>query len=177
MSEARAELVETQVASDPFEQFGRWFSLAQNSGLPEPNAMALATVDAQGQPSLRTVLLRGWDADGFTFYTNYESKKGRELAGNPRAALLFYWNELHRQIRVEGTVAKLSREESDAYFASRPRGHRLSAWVSEQSRVIPGREALEEHMLALEGNVSNFGKGVQTACTTVSRIAGTEICG
>ena len=150
MNEAQAELVETQVATDPFEQFGRWFSLAQNAGLQEPHAMALATVDAQGQPSLRTVLLRGFDAHGFVFYTNYESRKGRELAHNAHAALLFYWDVLHRQVRVEGIVDKLSQSESDAYVASRPRGHRLSAWVSEQSRVIPGREGLEEQMRALE---------------------------
>ncbi|MGH7660964.1 MAG: pyridoxamine 5'-phosphate oxidase [Vulcanimicrobiaceae bacterium] len=150
MNEAHAELVETEVATDPFEQFGRWFSLAQGAGLQEPHAMALATVDPEGQPSVRTVLLRGFDARGFVFYTNYESRKGHDLAGNARAALLFYWDLLHRQVRVEGTVAKLAQSESDAYFASRPRGHRLSAWVSEQSRVIPGREGLEQQMQALE---------------------------
>jgi pyridoxamine 5'-phosphate oxidase len=150
VSDAQAELVETHVATDPFEQFGRWFSLARNAGLQEPHAMALATVDAQGRPSLRTVLLRGWDSRGFVFYTNYESRKGRDLASNSRAALLFYWDVLHRQVRVEGVVAKISHAESDAYFASRPRSHRLSAWVSEQSRVIPGREGLEEQARALE---------------------------
>lgn len=150
MNEAENELVERHVATDPFEQFGRWFSQAQNAGLQEPSAMALATVDGACRPSLRTVLLRGWDERGFVFYTNYESRKGRELASDPHAALLFYWDVLHRQIRVEGVASKLSQSESDAYFAGRPRGHRLSAWVSEQSRVVSSREALEERMRALE---------------------------
>jgi pyridoxamine 5'-phosphate oxidase len=136
--------------ADPFEQFGAWYALARDAKLIEPSAMGLATCDRTGKPSLRTVLLRGWDHRGFCFYTNYESRKGEELAANPVAALLFFWDALSRQIRIEGPVQKLSGEESDVYFYSRPRGHRLAAWVSEQSRVIAGREVLEREMERLE---------------------------
>ena len=146
----RGELVEGQASRDPFEQFDRWFAEAQQAGFREPNAMALATADAAGKPSLRTVLLRGWDRRGFCFYTNYESRKGRELEANPNAALLFYWDQLERQVRLEGRIARLSAEDSDAYFSSRPRGHRLGAWVSEQSSSIPNREALEARMREVE---------------------------
>lgn len=150
MNADRAELIETRISADPFEEFGRWYALAQETGLVEPSAMSLATCDPRGRPSLRTVLLRGWDGRGFCFYTNYESRKGKELAENPAAALLFYWDKLSRQVRIEGSVQKISFEESDAYFNGRPRGHRLAAWVSEQSRVINGREALEREMERLE---------------------------
>ena len=112
--------------------------------------MSLATVDANGRPSLRTILLRGWDRHGFTFFTNYESRKGRDIAENPRAALLFFWDKLSRQIRIEGSVQKITPDESDAYFQSRPRGHRLSAWVSAQSRPIGGRDELDARMSAIE---------------------------
>jgi pyridoxamine 5'-phosphate oxidase len=112
--------------------------------------MALATCDLAGRPSVRTVLLRGWDERGFCFYTNYDSRKGTELAANPRAALLFYWDKLSRQIRIEGSVAKLAEAESNAYFEGRPRGHRLAAWVSQQSRAIEGRDVLERAMQRLE---------------------------
>lgn len=145
----REELIETSVSSNPFEQFGAWFARAQRSGLREPSAMALATSDPAGRPSLRTVLLRGWDERGFVFYTNYESRKGRELAANAHAALLFYWDRLDRQVRIEGSASRLSENDSDAYFASRPRGHRLSAWASEQSRVIENRESLEARLRAV----------------------------
>jgi pyridoxamine 5'-phosphate oxidase len=138
------------VNPDPFEEFGAWFERAQNSGFVEPNAMSLATADADAHPSVRTILLRGWDRRGFTFYTNYESRKGSDLAANPRAALLFFWDKLSRQIRIEGSVEKITPEESDAYFQSRPRGHRLGAWVSAQSRPIRGREELEEKLSEVE---------------------------
>jgi pyridoxamine 5'-phosphate oxidase len=146
----RGELIETKVSPDPFEEFARWYASAQRAGLHEPGAMALATSGADGRPSVRTVLLRGWDGRGFVFYTNYRSRKGAELAANPRAALLFYWGVLARQIRIEGTARQVSAEESDAYFTSRPRGHRLGAWVAQQSSVIAGRETLEAKMRELE---------------------------
>src|SRR5688572_7716858 len=116
---ARGELLESAVASDPLQQFTLWFDDAQKSGNIEPNAMALATASADGLPNCRMVLLRGFDAEGFVFYTNYESRKGMELAVNPRASLVFYWPELERQVRITGTVAKITREESDLYFQTR----------------------------------------------------------
>jgi pyridoxamine 5'-phosphate oxidase len=146
----RGELIETKISLDPYEEFGIWYALAQRSGLHEPAAMGVATCDAHGRPSLRMVLLRGWDERGFVFYTNYRSRKGSELEKNPRAALLFYWDVLNRQVRIEGSVAQISHAESDVYFESRPRGHRLSAWVSEQSSVIAGRESLERAARELE---------------------------
>ena len=143
-------LQEADAAADPIEQFRAWFSTALTSQLPEPNAMTLATATRDGTPSARMVLLKGFDQNGFVFYTNYESRKGRELEGNPRAALVFYWPELERQIRIEGRVEKLSPDESDAYFASRPLGSRLGAWASHQSEVIPGRQVLESRLQELE---------------------------
>ena len=146
----RAGLAESDVAADPIEQFRRWFDAALDAGLHEPNAMTVATATRDGSPSARVVLLKGFDSRGFVFYTNYEGRKGRELEENPRAALLFYWGELERQVRVEGTVSRVSEEESDAYYASRPRGSRLGAWASEQSRVVEGRKVLEERTADLE---------------------------
>ena len=146
----RAGLTESDVASDPVEQFRRWFDEALEADLHEPNAFVLATATRDGLPSARVVLLKGLDERGFVFYTNYEGRKGRELEENPRAALLFYWGELERQVRVEGTVSRTSEEESDAYYASRPRGSRLGAWASEQSRVVEGREVLESRIGDLE---------------------------
>lgn len=137
-------LSETDVAPDPMSQFKRWFDEAVTAKLPEPNAMTLATVDADGQPSARIVLLKGIDDRGFTFFTNYESRKGLDLAANPRAALLFHWVQLERQVRVEGRVEKVSDDESDAYFATRPLGSRVGAWASAQSREVPGRDVLEQ---------------------------------
>jgi pyridoxamine 5'-phosphate oxidase len=133
--------------ADPIAQFGRWFSEAQNvAGLKpiDPNAMALATVDAKGSPSIRTVLLKGFDERGFLFFTNYESRKARDLAVNPRAALAFYWRELERQVTAEGIVEKISRKESEKYFHSRPRANQIGAWASQQSAPIPDREFLEK---------------------------------
>ncbi len=146
----RAGLAESDVAPDPVEQFRRWFDAALAADLHEPNAFALATATRDGRPSARVVLLKGFDERGFVFYTNYEGRKGRELEENPRAALLFYWGELERQVRIEGTVSRVSEEESDAYYASRPRGSRLGAWASEQSRTVGGREVLEGRIGELE---------------------------
>ena len=146
----RAGLAEADVAPDPVEQFRRWFDVALAAGLHEPNAMTVATATRDGRPSARVVLLKGFEERGFVFYTNYEGRKGRELEENPRAALLFYWGELERQVRVEGAVSRVSEEEADAYYASRPRGSRLGAWASEQSRVVGGREVLEGRIGDLE---------------------------
>ena len=128
---------------NPFRQFDVWFKQAIDAQLPEPNTMTLATVDPRGRPSARIVLIKGVDERGFVFFTNYESRKGLELAQNPHASLLFYWIELERQVRVEGAVVKTSAAESDTYFASRPVGSRIGAWASEQSKVIESRAALE----------------------------------
>jgi pyridoxamine 5'-phosphate oxidase len=144
--DTREGLAEADVAPDPVVQFGRWYDDARSAGLVEPSAMTLATATAGGVPSARMVLLRGVDRRGFVFYTNYESRKAAELAANPLAALVFWWGELQRQVRVEGRVERTSREESAAYFRTRPPGSRLSAWASPQSRVILGREVLEERV-------------------------------
>jgi pyridoxamine 5'-phosphate oxidase len=145
-----AGLLEKDLAKDPFRQFERWFQEAEAAKLVEPNAMTLATVGADGRPSARTVLLKGVDGRGFVFYSNYESRKGRELANIPRAALVFPWLALERQVIVEGAVTRLTREESEAYFHSRPRASQLGAWVSQQSGIITGRAVLEDAMKALE---------------------------
>jgi pyridoxamine 5'-phosphate oxidase len=147
--DVRAGLVEADVDPDPMVQFGRWFDDAEAADLVEPSAMTLATATAEGVPSARMVLLRGVDQRGFVFYTNYESRKAAELAANPRAALVFWWGELQRQIRVEGPVERTSQQESAAYFRTRPLGSRLSAWASPQSRVIPGRAVLDERVAEL----------------------------
>jgi pyridoxamine 5'-phosphate oxidase len=128
---------------NPFRQFDAWFAQAVDAKLPEPNTMTLATVDSRGRPSARIVLVKGVDERGFVFFTNYESRKGRELADNPHASLLFYWIELERQVRIEGNVVKASPAESDQYFESRPLGSRIGAWASEQSQVIESRAVLE----------------------------------
>lgn len=147
----KGALLESDAAGSPFDQFQTWFDQALTAAVPEPNAMTLATVDESGQPSARVVLLKGFDTDGFVFFTNYLSRKGRELDRQPRAALLFFWPLLERQVRIEGTVARVSPDESDAYFASRPLGSRLGAWVSEQSSEIASREVLTQ----LEADVRN----------------------
>lgn len=138
-----ATLLEADALSDPIAQFGRWFDEAVGAGLIEPNAMTLATADAAGRPAARMVLLKEFDARGFVFYTNHESRKATELAENARASLLFWWDRLHRQVRIEGAVEKVGGADADAYFASRPYGSRIGAWASPQSRVIAGREPLE----------------------------------
>jgi len=143
----RGALDETTVARDPLAQFKGWFGeVLASPDIVEPNAMALATADGHGQPSLRIVLMRGFDERGFVFFTNYESRKGHELEANRRAALLFFWERLERQIRIEGRVERVSGDESDAYFVRRPRGHRLSAWASPQSTPIPDRAFIETRM-------------------------------
>jgi len=131
------------VDRNPFRQFDAWFAQAVDAKLPEPNTMTLATVDSRGRPSARIVLIKGVDERGFMFFTNYESRKGRELADNPHASLLFYWIELERQVRIEGTVVKASAAESDQYYESRPLGSRIGAWASEQSQAIESRTVLE----------------------------------
>ena len=151
----RAGFVEKDAAVDPFKQFDRWFHDALQAELPLPNAMTLATATATGRPSARAVLLKGVDAGGFVFYTNYASRKGRELAANPHAALVFVWHELERQVRIEGAIEKVSAEESDAYFDSRPLGSRLGAWASPQSMVLPSRLALAAKVAAI---VLRYGK-------------------
>jgi pyridoxamine 5'-phosphate oxidase len=138
----REPLNESTLLPDPIAQFQLWFDEASKSGIPEPNAMSLATADASGQPSCRTVLLKDLDERGFVFFTNYTSRKGQHLAANPRAALLFPWIALQRQVEVVGPVEKLTVEESTAYFDSRPRGSRIGAWVSNQSTEIPSRDYL-----------------------------------
>src|SRR3954467_6006331 len=145
-----AGLAEKDLALDPFRQFEKWFQEAEGAKIPEPNAMTLATATRDGRPSARTVLLKGLDGRGFVFFSNYESRKGRELHENPRATLLFPWVALERQVIVEGGVAKVPREESEAYFHSRPRASQLGAWVSQQSTIISGRSALEDSMKMLE---------------------------
>jgi pyridoxamine 5'-phosphate oxidase len=153
----KGELDEARVARDPFAQFSTWLDDAlATEGLTEPNAMTVATVGGDGMPSARVVLLRGHDERGFVFFTNYESRKGRELDASGKASVLFYWGPLERQIRIEGRVERLDVEESDAYFARRPRGHRLSAWASPQSAIVPSRTMLETRMLDAE---QRFGDG------------------
>ncbi len=142
ISYERGSLDETQAANEPLRQFERWFAEAIDAGVLEPNAMTLATVGADGRPSTRIVLLKGVDAAGVVFYTNYDSRKGRELAANPQAALQFHWVELQRVVRVEGRVERTSAEESDAYYASRPVDSRIGAWASPQSQVIANRGVL-----------------------------------
>ncbi len=138
-----------QVAENPIEQFKAWFQAAVESEVPEPNGMTLATVRA-GRPKARIVLLKGIDAKGFVFYTNYNSHKGQELDRHPYAALTFWWAELERQVRIEGQVERVSAAESDAYFQSRPRGSRMGAWASPQSEKIEGRSTIEEYIRRIE---------------------------
>ena len=139
---------------DPIKQFGNWFTAAIEAGIKDVNAMALATADKNAKPSVRIVLLKGFDHDGFVFFTNYESEKGRELGENPFAALDFYWIEVDRQIRITGPVERTSREESEHYFRSRPVGSQLGAWVSRQSQVIDGRKILDARLAEM---IERFG--------------------
>ena len=142
----RARLDETSVSPDPLAEFARWFEEALEAKVMEPNAMTLATATAAGVPSARIVLLKGLDERGFVFFTDYRSQKGSELEGNPAAALVFYWPELERQVRITGQASPVGREESEAYFRSRPRASRVSAWVSHQSQVIGSRKELEDRI-------------------------------
>jgi pyridoxamine 5'-phosphate oxidase len=182
----RAGLKEPDTHPNPIEQFRTWFDEALAANLHEPNAMTLATSTPHGRPSVRVVLLKGFDERGFVFYTNYEGRKGEELEANPYCALLFYWGELERQVRVEGRVGRLPDEESDAYFAGRPRGSQLGAWASEQSRPVKDRAPstnvcassrpntrvarcrarLSGVVTASSRRSSSSGRGARTACTT-----------
>jgi pyridoxamine 5'-phosphate oxidase len=145
-----AGLRRVELEANPIQQFQKWFQQALDAQLVEPTAMTLATADQKGRPSARIVLLKGLDECGFIFFTNYESRKGRELAENPNAALVFHWGELERQVRVRGTATRLSREEAEKYFMGRPRGHQLGAWVSTQSEVITNRALLEKQLKDFE---------------------------
>lgn len=153
----RRLLVRRTSIANPIDEFKSWFSAAAQAGIKEPNAMTLATATKSGKPSARIVLLKGVDRDGFVFFTNYESRKGRELAQNARAALVFYWEPLGRQVRVTGRVSKVSAAESDAYFASRPLGSRYSAAVSAQSRVIKSRADLEQRLAKMKEKYRDAG--------------------
>jgi pyridoxamine 5'-phosphate oxidase len=146
---ALASLDAADLNPDPLVEFGRWFDEAESAEVPEPNAMTLATATADGAPSARIVLLKGFDRRGFVFFTDYRSRKAAELAANPRAALVFHWQELERQVRITGRVERVTHQESQAYFLTRPMGSRLGAWVSHQSQVIPGRAVLEEGLRAM----------------------------
>ena len=185
MIDTDAPLNEEDVDRDPIVEFDRWFRLAGEIGEPQPNAMALATATPDGEPAVRMVLLHGVDDRGFVFFTNYESDKARDLAANPRAAAAFYWPRLHRSVRVRGPVERTGRDESEAYWANRPYGSRISASASAQSRPISGRAALEVGVARLEARYpeepplpdfwaatgsrrtpSSSGRGGSTACTT-----------
>lgn len=150
-----AGLTETELDPNPFAQFAQWFRQAVESEVPEPTGMTLATVNDAGQPSVRVVLLKGFDEQGFVFFTNYEGKKASDLAANPHAGINFWWSQLQRQVRIEGTVEKVADTESDEYFASRPLGSRIGAWASEQSRVISGREELEARVHEIESRFAD----------------------
>jgi len=151
-------LEEAEAGTDPLALFKRWFDQSIAAQVPEPNAMTLATCTLEGKPSARIVLLKGYDEQGLTFFTNYESRKGRELTNNRHASLVFFWHAVERQVRIEGTVSKVTEAESDEYFVTRPVNSRLGAWASEQSEVLSGREELEENHRQLmarfhDGNV------------------------
>jgi pyridoxamine 5'-phosphate oxidase len=148
-------LREEDLDPDPIRQFQGWFAEAALSEVAEVNAMALATATPEGRPSVRMLLLRGVNERGFTFFTNYDSRKARELEANPHAAMVFFWHDLERQVRVEGRVERVSAEESDRYFHSRPAGSRLGAWASPQSAVVTGREVLEARFGELESQYAN----------------------
>jgi pyridoxamine 5'-phosphate oxidase len=148
-SYSQNELLEENVLETPFKQFGKWFEEALNAQVLEPNAMHLSTISA-GKPHGRIVLMKGFDENGFSFYTNYQSNKGQEIAETTFAALTFFWGDLERQIRIEGSIEQVSGEESDEYFHSRPRGSQIGAWVSNQSTVIDGRKVLEKRLEELE---------------------------
>jgi pyridoxamine 5'-phosphate oxidase len=151
----RGRLIEQRCETNPIVQFERWFKHAQAAELKEPNAMTLATATPDGRPSARVVLLKEVSDAGFVFYTNYSSRKARELETNPLAALTFYWPELERQVRVEGRVSRVPRAQSEAYFRLRPKGSRLGAWASHQSEVLPSREPLERRLVELQQLYAN----------------------
>ena len=148
-----ASLDEADLHRSPLAQFASWFEQAQKAEVPEPNAMTLATVTPDGKPSARIVLLKGFDEDGFTFYTNYQSRKGLELTAHPYACLVFMWMELERQVRIEGPVTRVSAQESDAYFNVRPLDSRYGAWASPQSQVISSRQVLVDRQAQLRAEL------------------------
>jgi len=148
-------LSETDIAANPIEQFTKWWKEALHSEIVEVNAMTLATATKDGKPSARIVLLKDYDEEGFVFYTNYNSHKGRELEENPFAALTFFWKEIERQVRIEGSVEKVTAAESDAYFLSRPEGSRIGAWASPQSEIIENRQILETNAKHFTGTLKN----------------------
>ena len=152
---ALQELSEDSVAADPFVQFANWFDEYVSSGAIEPSAVLVSTVGDDGSPSSRVVLLKGFDPNGFVFFTNYESKKGRDLTGNPNVALHFFWPELERQVAIAGRAERISREESEAYFASRPSESRLGAWASKQSEQLSSRKELEDRLEEIRGRFSD----------------------
>lgn len=153
----QGELIESLVNADPFQQFDQWLQEAlQHEGIYEANAMTLATSNTNGFPSVRTVLLKGVQDGGFIFYTNHQSRKGQELAENPKVALLFYWGALHRQVRIEGMAKKLSEDFSTQYFQSRPKGSQIGAWASPQSQVIASRHILEDNQKKLEAQYQDI---------------------
>ncbi|HZQ60995.1 MAG TPA: pyridoxamine 5'-phosphate oxidase [Casimicrobiaceae bacterium] len=156
----RETLDEKDVAPDPVRQFEHWLGEAIKGELPEPTAMTLATVSREGRVSSRIVLLKGFDASGFVFFTNYRSRKGADLAAHPQASLLFYWTELERQVRIDGIASKVADVESDAYFASRPFASRLGAWASPQSEVIPDRSSLEARLAAVTDELREHGDAI-----------------
>lgn len=149
------ELRESDLDSSPFRQFQKWFEEALKADPVYANAITLATANRGGKPSARMMLLKGFDENGFVFYTNSESNKGEDLSQNPRAALVFWWSQLERQVRIEGRVEKVSDEEADSYFKTRPKGSQLGAWASQQSRVIRSREVLDNRMEELEAKYNN----------------------
>jgi pyridoxamine 5'-phosphate oxidase len=146
----KATLSEDKVDKNPFSQFAFWWDEALRAEIDEVNAMTLSTVTKEGKPGSRIVLLKGYDKDGFVFFTNYESRKGRDLQMNPYASLLFFWKELERQVRIEGPCEKVTEAESDEYFLSRPDGSRIGAWASPQSQVISSRDVLDQNIIELE---------------------------
>jgi pyridoxamine 5'-phosphate oxidase len=152
----KGDLIESQVSPDPIAQFARWFDDAVAAKIPEPNAMTVATASRDGAPSARVILLKAFDARGFDFFTNYTSRKGRELAGNRRAALVFYWHALERQVRIEGFVENIARPETEVYFHSRPRESQIGAWASQQSEVVASRAVLDQRQAELN---AKFGSG------------------
>lgn len=145
-------LDETDVVADPIKQFEKWWNEATHSNIEEVNAMTLATSTSTGKPSARIVLLKGFDKNGFVFFTNYNSHKAAEIAENAQVALVFFWKELERQVRIEGTVVKASNEDSDTYFDSRPEGSKIGAWASPQSKIIASREVIETNMKEIQNN-------------------------
>ncbi len=154
LSYSQNELIEENVSEKPFKQFEKWFNEALDAKILEPNAMHIATI-SNGKPHGRIVLLKGFDEQGFTFFTNYESNKGKEIEENTYISLTFFWGDLERQVRIEGIIEKVSSQESDEYYQTRPRGSQIGAWVSNQSRVIDGRKPLEDSLLAFEKRFEN----------------------